>query len=185
VITLDALMAKGDAITDAELDAQLDAVKMDDVALLIYTSGTTGLPKGAMLTHEGIDLIANAVEEIIRWNSPQIGWRRITTRDTVLGGYEIPAGTRIFLALGAGNHQPSEFEDPDTFDIHRENARKHISFGKGIHLCLGAGLARFEGRIALEVLTERMPGVRVVPNQELAYFPNVSFRGPRQLMIEW
>ena len=64
VITLEALMAKGDAISDAELDAQLDAVKMDDVALLIYTSGTTGLPKGAMLTHEGIDLIANAVAEV-------------------------------------------------------------------------------------------------------------------------
>ena len=64
VITLEALMAKGDSISDAELDAQLDAVKMDDVALLIYTSGTTGLPKGAMLTHEGIDLIANAVAEV-------------------------------------------------------------------------------------------------------------------------
>ena len=64
VITLDALMAKGDSISDAELDARLDAVKMDDVALLIYTSGTTGLPKGAMLTHAGIDLIANAVAEV-------------------------------------------------------------------------------------------------------------------------
>jgi long-subunit acyl-CoA synthetase (AMP-forming) len=64
VITLDALMAKGDSMSDAELDAQLDAVTMDDVALLIYTSGTTGLPKGAMLTHEGIDLIANAVAEV-------------------------------------------------------------------------------------------------------------------------
>lgn len=64
VITLEALMAKGDAISDAELDAQLDAVKMDDVALLIYTSGTTGLPKGAMLTHEGVDLIANAIAEV-------------------------------------------------------------------------------------------------------------------------
>jgi len=64
VITLEALMAKGDSMSDAELDAQLDAVKMDDVALLIYTSGTTGLPKGAMLTHDGIDLIANAVAEV-------------------------------------------------------------------------------------------------------------------------
>jgi long-chain acyl-CoA synthetase len=64
VITLDALMAKGDSITDAELDAGLDAVKMDDVALLIYTSGTTGLPKGAKLTHAGIDLIANAVAAV-------------------------------------------------------------------------------------------------------------------------
>ncbi|MBT8452454.1 MAG: long-chain fatty acid--CoA ligase [Deltaproteobacteria bacterium] len=64
VITLEALMAKGDSISDAELDAGLDSVKGDDVALLIYTSGTTGLPKGAMLTHEGIDLIANAVAEV-------------------------------------------------------------------------------------------------------------------------
>ncbi len=64
VISLKALMAKGDSISDAELEARLDAVKSDDVALLIYTSGTTGLPKGAMLTHEGIDLIANAVAEV-------------------------------------------------------------------------------------------------------------------------
>ena len=61
VITLAALKAKGDEVPDADLDARLDAVKMDDVALLIYTSGTTGLPKGAMLTHRGIELIANAV----------------------------------------------------------------------------------------------------------------------------
>jgi long-chain acyl-CoA synthetase len=61
VITLDALKQKGDALPDADLDARLDAVQMDDVALLIYTSGTTGLPKGAMLTHRGIDLIAKAV----------------------------------------------------------------------------------------------------------------------------
>jgi long-subunit acyl-CoA synthetase (AMP-forming) len=64
VITLDALMQKGVSVSDAELDARLDAVKMDDVALLIYTSGTTGLPKGAMLTHAGIDLIAHAVAEV-------------------------------------------------------------------------------------------------------------------------
>ena len=64
VITLSALKAKGDEVPDAELDARLDAVQMDDVALLIYTSGTTGLPKGAMLTHRGIDLIANAVLKV-------------------------------------------------------------------------------------------------------------------------
>jgi long-subunit acyl-CoA synthetase (AMP-forming) len=64
VITLAALMEKGDSVTDAELDARLDAVKMDDVALLVYTSGTTGLPKGAMLTHRGTDLIARAVADV-------------------------------------------------------------------------------------------------------------------------
>ncbi len=64
VVPLAQLKAKGDSVSDADLDARLDAVKLDDVALLIYTSGTTGLPKGAMLTHSGIDLIANAVAEV-------------------------------------------------------------------------------------------------------------------------
>ena len=64
VVTLAALMEKGDSVDDAALDARLDAVKMDDVALLVYTSGTTGLPKGAMLTHRGIDLIAKAVVDV-------------------------------------------------------------------------------------------------------------------------
>ncbi len=130
-------------------------------------------------------LVPNTVEEVIRWNSPQIGWRRITTQDTMLGGHEIPAGTRIFLSLGAANHQPSEFDDPDAFVIDRGNARHNISFGKGIHLCLGAGLARLEGRVALEVLIDRIPGLRLVPGQSLTYFPNVSFRGPRELLVEW
>ena len=131
------------------------------------------------------DLIPNAVEEVIRWNSPQIGWRRITTVDTTLAGVSVPAGTRIFLALGAANHQPSEFPEPEQFDIERANARFNISFGKGIHLCLGAGLARLEGAVALQVLTERLPGLRIVPDQDLTYFPNVSFRGPQQLLIDW
>ena len=123
--------------------------------------------------------------EMIRWNSPQIGWRRVAKVDAMIGDVEIPAGTRIFLALGAANRQPSEFEDPETFDIHRSNARKHISFGKGIHYCLGANLARLEGRVALEVLTERIPTMRLVPDQQLSYVPNVSFRGPTSLLIEW
>ena len=134
---------------------------------------------------EDPSLIPNAVEEVIRWNSPQIGWRRVAKVDTNLGGVDIPAGTRVFLALGAGNHQQSEFEDPEVFDIHRANARKNISFGKGIHYCLGASLARLEGRIALGVLADRLPALRLVADQELSYFPNVSFRGPSRLMIEW
>ncbi len=96
-------------------------------------------------------LIPNALEEVIRVNSPQIGWRRITTRDTTLGGIDIPTGTQVFLSIGAANHQPSEFDDPDVYDMFRQNARKNISFGKGIHLCLGANLARLEGKVALEV----------------------------------
>jgi cytochrome P450 len=131
------------------------------------------------------DLIPGALDEVIRWNSPQIGWRRITTCDTSLGGVDIPEGTQVFLNLGAANHDPGEFADPETFDIRRANARNNISFGKGNHYCLGAKFARFEARIVLDVLADRIPSLRLVEDQEITRFPNISFRGPESLMVCW
>lgn len=130
-------------------------------------------------------LIPGAIEEVIRFESPQIGWRRVATRDTSIGGVDVPAGTRVFLSLGAANHQPSEFEDPEVFDIHRTNSRNNVSFGKGIHHCLGAKMARFEARVAMEVLTERLPSLRLSAGQTLHRIANLSFRGPTALHVEW
>lgn len=130
-------------------------------------------------------LAANAVEETLRFESSQISWRRITTRSTTIGGVEVPAGTRILLNLAAANRQPDIFEAPDTFDIHRERANRHISFGKGIHFCLGAGLAKLEARTMLELLASRLPSLRLVEGQQLSYFPNITFRGPDKLLVEW
>ncbi len=130
-------------------------------------------------------LIANALEEVLRFESPQTSWRRVANVDTTLGGIEIPAGTNIFLSLGAANHQPDVFADPTMFDIHRENARHHISFGKGIHFCLGAKLARFEATIMLDVLAEKIPSLRLVDGQVLTRFPNITFRGPNELLVAW
>ncbi|MFW2382969.1 MAG: cytochrome P450 [Acidimicrobiales bacterium] len=131
-------------------------------------------------------LIPGALEEVIRYESPQIGWRRVANHDTTLGGIEIPKGTKIMLALGAANHQPDIFEDPTTFDIHRTNSRNNISFGKGIHYCLGAKFARFEAKVAMEVLVERLPSLRLAGGQgELDRVPNISFRGPTSLLVEW
>jgi cytochrome P450 len=130
-------------------------------------------------------LIPNALEEVLRCNSPQTSWRRIATQDTRLGDVEIPAGTRLFLSLGAANHEAALFPEPSGFDIHRKNAGKHISFGHGIHFCLGARLARLEGRIAIEALTERIPSLRLVTGQELRWSPNITFRGPEALRVEW
>ena len=128
-------------------------------------------------------LAANAVEETLRFESSQVAWRRIATRDTSIGGTAVPAGTRIFLNFAAANHQPDVFADPDVFDIQRERANRHISFGKGIHFCLGAGLARIEARIVLEVLAERIPSLRLVDGQHLTFFPNITFRGPDELLV--
>jgi len=83
-------------------------------------------------------LIPNALEEVLRFESPQTSWRRKTNIDTEFAGAKIPAGTQVFLSLAAANHEPELFESPTTFDINRKNARKHISFGHGIHFCLGA-----------------------------------------------
>jgi len=130
-------------------------------------------------------LAANAVEETLRFESSQVSWRRVTTQPTTLGGVDLPAGTRLFLNFAAANHQPDRFEDPDTFDIHRPTANHHISFGKGIHFCLGAGLARMEARIALELLSERLPSLRMCAGQRLSFFPNITFRGPDDLFVEW
>ena len=130
-------------------------------------------------------LAMNAVYETTRFESSQISWRRITTCDTTLGDRDLPAGTKLFLNFASANRQPDVYPQPDVFDIHRENAAKNISFGKGIHFCLGAGLARAEARIALELLVERLPSLRLVDGQEFTYFPNITFRGPDELHLEW
>ena len=130
-------------------------------------------------------LIPNALEEVLRFESPQTSWRRVTNVDTQIAGVTVPAGTQVFLSLGAANHEPELFESPASFDIRRKNARKHISFGLGIHFCLGARLARLEGEIAIEALTKRLPSLRLVADQKLDYSPNITFRGPKKLYVEW
>jgi cytochrome P450 len=98
---------------------------------------------------------------------------------------EVPAGARLLLLIGAANHDPDVFPDPDVIDIRRSNAKAHLSFGSGPHLCLGAPLARLEARVVLEELTRRLPSLRIVPGQDYRFHPNISFRGPRSLLVEW
>ena len=129
--------------------------------------------------------IPNALEEILRYDGPQTSWRRVATQDTEFRGIKIPKGTRVFISLGAANHDASLFDNPAELSLDRRNANKHISFGHGIHFCLGARLARLEAQIALDALTRRLPGLRLVENQSLNFAPNITFRGPRALMVEW
>lgn len=130
-------------------------------------------------------LIPNAVEEVLRFNSSQISWRRLTTVDTVVGGFEVPAGTAVFLNFASANRQADLFDNPDEFDIHRTNANRHISFGKGVHYCLGARFAKFETEIVTEILSQRLPDLRLVDDQAFSYFPNITFRGPNALQVAW
>ena len=131
-------------------------------------------------------LIENAVEETLRRDTSVVAWRRSTTRPLEIAGVEVPEGARLMLLLASANRDEEVFEDPDAFDIRRENANKHIAFSHGIHFCLGAPLARLEARIAFELLTRRLPDLRLSPpDQTFEFDPNMSFRGPKELWAEW
>lgn len=130
-------------------------------------------------------LLPQAVEELLRYDSSVVTWRRITTRAVRVGDTEIPARAKVLLLLGAANRDPRHFKDPEVFDIHREDATEHIAFGKGIHYCIGAALARMQSRVMLDVLTQRAPGLRLVEDQEFTYPVNISFRGPHRLLVDW
>jgi cytochrome P450 len=129
-------------------------------------------------------LIPNAVEEILRFDTSVIAWRRITTRAVSIGGVEVPSGAKLMLMLAAADHDPARFPVPDTFDIHRRDAARHLAFGKGIHFCLGAPLARMEVRIVLELLTRHAPDLTTVPDQDLTFPSNIAFRGPGRLLLQ-
>jgi cytochrome P450 len=124
------------------------------------------------------------VDETLRYDPSVPAWRRVTTRPVTLGGVDLPEGAKLFLWLAAAGRDPAVCEDPDTFDVERENARRrHLAFGKGIHFCLGSALGKHEAQLALEQLTRRYLDLRVAADQELTFHPNISFRGPQQLWV--
>jgi cytochrome P450 len=125
-------------------------------------------------------LIPGAVEEMLRWDPPSHYQGRWVERDVTLHGMTIPADSRVILVTGAANHDDRVFEDPELFDIHRKIER-HVAFGFGIHLCIGAALARLESRIAFEELLRRYPNYELTQPIRRAYSSNV--RGLSNLPI--
>jgi len=129
------------------------------------------------------ELIPGAVEESLRYDPSVTVWRRVTTRPVTLGGVDLPEGARLFLWLAAAGRDAAAFAEPDRFDVHRPGAERHLAFGKGLHFCLGANLAKLEAQIAVAELARRYPHLRLAPDQELTFHPNISFRGPQALKV--
>lgn len=117
------------------------------------------------------------VEEGIRLASPVMGLWRVTTCDAELGGVVIPKGSTLFLAYSSANRDESVFADADEFDPLRANVRDHLAFGHGIHVCVGAPLARLEASSALRALAENVTALEVVDRDALRYGPSYGLRG--------
>jgi cytochrome P450/ferredoxin-NADP reductase len=130
-------------------------------------------------------LIPNTIEECLRMSGAIIAWRRLATCDTRVGGVDIPKGAKLLIVMTSANHDERHFENPDVFDIHRDSALDHLSFGYGSHQCLGKNLARMEMRVFLEELTRRLPHMELVPDQRFEYLPNIAMRGPLHLHVRW
>ncbi|MFM7377512.1 MAG: cytochrome P450 [Erythrobacter sp.] len=128
-------------------------------------------------------VIMNLVEEALRYETPTAGMWRIVKQDTELGGMAIPAGSVVQLRYAAANRDPSKFPDPDRFDIERANARTHLSFGKGPHMCVGNMLSRKEMLVAFDELLERLDNFAVVDENEIRILPNILLRGVTHLPI--
>jgi cytochrome P450 len=130
-------------------------------------------------------LIPNAIEEVLRFDGSVIAWRHKTKEPVEIGEARLPKDAKLLLLLASANRDPAVFADPDRFDIRRPNARDHLSFGVGVHNCLGAPLARLEARIVLEEVSRRLPSLRLTQNAKLKFPASISMRGPIWLPVAW
>ncbi len=126
------------------------------------------------------ELVDTAIEEVLRFESPNQLGNRLTTADVEVGDMHIPAGTVLTMCIGAANRDPQQFPDPETFDIAR-TPNEHLAFGAGVHTCAGLMVARLEGRIAIQRIFSRFPGLRL--EGEPTRNTRARFRGLSQLPL--
>jgi hypothetical protein len=129
---------------------------------------------------KGIEKLA--IEEVLRYDAPVQYTGRVAATDVELGGQQIRAGQAVRLILAAANRDPDAFEEPERLDIARERTEPNLAFGWGVHVCLGAPLARLEGEVALAALVRRFPAMQLA-EQELRWRPASVLRGLEELRI--
>ncbi|HMN22388.1 MAG TPA: cytochrome P450/oxidoreductase [Ottowia sp.] len=178
-----------EVVTDSYLHSMMMAII---VAAHESTSFATTNAIKTLLEHREIwnelredpALISPAIEECLRYNGPIASWRRRALRDVEIEGVQIPAGARLLLVVASGNRDEQVFDEPELLDIRRSNMIDHLSFGYGVHQCLGKNIARMEMQIMIGELARRLPHMRLAP-QEFKYVHNLAFRGPQNLFVQW
>jgi cytochrome P450 len=128
------------------------------------------------------DLIPQAVEEGLRWESPVGGASRLAVTDAVIEGCPIESGSMVNVHLRSANRDPQRWSDPDAFDIFRP-PQSNLAFGYGAHICLGIHLARMEIKAAIDTVLDRLPNVRLDPKAADVHVSGLDFRGPLELPV--
>ena len=191
----------GDDIISILAQAELDGLRLSDEEIFAFLRLLT--PAGAettyratsnllygLLTHPDqlADLCADrgllvaAIEEGLRWEPPLCNIMRRTGHGLDLAGVGVPEGAMVSVGLGAANHDPARWPDPERFDIHRK-PQQHVAFGFGVHTCLGIHLARMEMRVAMTALLDRLPNLRLDPQAEDVHITGKGFRSPASLPV--
>jgi cytochrome P450 len=159
-------------------------------------SGTTwkqlGITLTALLTRpetlaavrQDRSLLKAAVEESLRWCPTDPMFSRFAAEDTELGGVAIPKGSVVHMCFGAANRDPARWPDPDNYDIHR-TLRPSLGFGGGPHICLGMHVARAEMHTAINALLDRLPNLRLDPDQPPPQIIGMYERGPTEIPVLW
>lgn len=129
-------------------------------------------------------LLPQAIEEGLRWEPPLLTIMRTATRDTVVEGVEMSAGSTVIVNMGSANHDEKVWDHPDDFDIFRA-PRQHMAFAWGPHMCLGLHLARMETRVAISRVLDRLPNLRFDPDADAPYITGMTFRAPNALPVIW
>ncbi|MDT3395907.1 cytochrome P450 [Streptomyces sp. B1866] len=177
---------QGDTLTELELltTCTLLLIAGHETTVNLIGNGTLALlrdPAQLDLLRAEPDLAERAVEELLRYDSPVQFTTRTALKDAEVGGVPVPKGAYALVVIGAAGRDPAAHDDPERLDIRREPSR-HLAFGHGVHFCLGAPLARLEGRIALRELVARAPGLRLAG--EPAWKDNLVLRGLARLPVE-
>jgi len=181
----------GDKLSEDELLAMvfLLLVAGHETTVNLIGNGMLALlqhPDQLQKLREDPSLIKPAIEELLRYDGPvETSTERFAREDIAIGGTVIPKGEMVMVVIASADHDPERFADPDELDITRA-ANKHLAFGKGIHFCLGAPLARMEGQIAIGTLLRRMPNLRLADSPEsLTWRPGMVLRGLEGLPVEF
>ncbi|MET9764387.1 cytochrome P450 [Streptomyces sp. NPDC006372] len=122
-------------------------------------------------------------EEIIRRETSLTAWRRVTSRDTTVGGVELPAGAQLLVMLTSAGNDPEAYENPEEICPFRDGGRRHVGFGLGSQRCPGAELARAEGQVVLGQMVRRFPTMRLVSEERPPYLELISFRAPTSVLV--